>query len=330
LTERPVESEPSSRRPPHNMKVGVTVCGVVIVALISAIYLYHRLYESSFFRAQSEKNPLLVAAVIVVAFAVLMFLMSVAKGALQCGIALLARSPESLLKKDARRPMLYLRSFCEDAGVLSGKEAVLQMAFHHFGHIVAFGRPGEPMQAGSIPRYYVPYQTYRERLLSHIEDASLVIIAGGTSENLAWELEHVLVNADPEKVLLFFPHGGRKTSARGLYREFLIKGGHLFPKPLPNELRRSGSPQFLAFDSQWRPKLLSPSRSTWGRHFLALIPMAGELANIQAALIPFYQMRQCPRALLYTWLSIGTGTAIGLLVLTLPSLIIYALIAAFL
>ncbi|MBV9162835.1 MAG: hypothetical protein JO281_15090 [Pseudonocardiales bacterium] len=109
------------------------------------------------------------------------------------------------------------------------------------GPVVTVGRPDEELPATPyIARDYLPEDDWQQHVLDLISCAQLVIVHIGTSEGLAWELEQLIRQGKPEKIVICLGHN------------------HLFPKGLPVQPRDS---TFITFDPDWMPVLSSELRT---------------------------------------------------------------------
>jgi len=159
---------------------------------------------------------------------------------------------QEVFAKDARSPVIYLRPF--DADRRHGwYEQRIAKAMKKLGPVVTIGRPGEKLPAtGYIARDYLPDGQWRENVLDLIERAELVILRMGRSAGLAWEVEQMIRQGRPDRLVVCFgPEAvprliGQPDSTRA-YQEFCEQFGRLFPNGLP----RDAAGTFLAFDHDW-------------------------------------------------------------------------------
>jgi hypothetical protein len=111
-----------------------------------------------------------------------------------------AVSAEVVLAADTRPPVIYMRSFKDDAAasaaVLSGppgwvfffpkelatEEEILARILNDFGPMVTIGRPGEDLRQLGVARMYVSDQEWREKVSSMIRSAGLVVLRLGQTE----------------------------------------------------------------------------------------------------------------------------------------------------
>ena len=162
---------------------------------------------------------------------------------------------QEVCAEDDRPPVIYLRPF--DADRRHGwYEQRIARAMKTLGPIVTVGRPQEKLPATEyIARDYLPDGEWQEHVLGLIERAELVILRMGRSAGLAWEVEQLVRQGRPGRLIVCFgPEAvprliGRRDSVTA-YQEFCAQFGRLFPHGLP----RKAAGAFLAFDHDWTPR----------------------------------------------------------------------------
>jgi hypothetical protein len=205
-------------------------------------------------------------------------------------ISFLARSGVAILRDDKRKPVLYLRSFSTDVwlwdswrdllvtvftGMRDTAERSLSRAVRDIGPLVAIGKPGDHIPPLGAARLYVDHDRWQDVVKTLAAEAGLVILRIGRTEGFWWELGHLVVTADPCRVLIFLPPRDR----RELYPEFRTKAADVMPHPLPAD---PGRTLFLGFRQDWEPYLVDPDGPSgqarfrrWVLHAY-LAPAAGE------------------------------------------------------
>lgn len=120
---------------------------------------------------------------------------------------------------DNRPPVLYLRSFADDAitaaGVSSGaawsglavktEEEQLAKVLSAIGPVVAVGRPGEALPELGAYRIYLREDEWKERVAELMREAALVVLRPGNTPNVRWEISQVMAHVQPERRLLVLP-----------------------------------------------------------------------------------------------------------------------------
>jgi TM2 domain-containing membrane protein YozV len=156
--------------------------------------------------------PILVAFVVVARVSTLWF---------RSGWKHEALTAKEALASDPRPPVVYLRSFGVDNQfrvVTRGRRARLaaslnyaasvspeqEMAFimERVGPVVAIGKPGERLPELGAARLYVGDDQWRDVVGKFMNDAALVVIRAGETENLWWETEEALTRCAPERVII--------------------------------------------------------------------------------------------------------------------------------
>jgi hypothetical protein len=193
-------------------------------------------------------------------------------------------SAEQVLTADPRSPVIYMRSFKDDAAasapVLSGppgwallfpkelvtEEEIVARILNDFGPMVTIGKPGEPLRELGAARMYVSEQEWHDRVAGLMQSAKLVVLRLGQTEGLWWELEQAIGKMRPEQLLVFVPRVGDKAAREAIRR----RAETLFPKPLP-EFTRSDSRVagvgslrgILYFDPDWTAHYIDLTRRIW-------------------------------------------------------------------
>ena len=187
-----------------------------------------------------------------------------------------AISAAELLAKDARAPVVYLRSFRQDDDrllpiyfrllmffVAINFEQILAAILSPIGPFVAIGRPAEDVPELGAARMYFPDDQWRDQICAFMERARLVVIRLGTTDNIWWEVEHAIRNVDPARLILVVVESRKKQE------NLLRRLGELLGRPLCEPKGRIpawlGSalklglqsyefPLFLTFSSNWEPR----------------------------------------------------------------------------
>src|SRR3984957_17027422 len=190
-------------------------------------------------------------------------------------------SAEEVLSADPRPPVIYMRSFKDDAAasmpVMSGppgwallfpkelitEEELVARTLNDFGPMVTIGRPGEQLRELGAARMYVGEQEWHERVAALMQSAKLVVLRLGQTEGLWWELEQAIGKMRPEQLLVFVPRIADKATREAIRR----RAEAVFPKPLP-EFAHSNSPWgnvgslrgILCFDPDWTAHYIDLTR----------------------------------------------------------------------
>ena len=163
--------------------------------------------------------------------AIVLFLIAARVGirTIRAGWKYEARSADDVLRDDPRPPVLYLRSFRDDAEIvvagsdrLSARidvnriyaafspEQELAMILDRVGPVVAIGKPGERLPELGAARRQVGDNEWRETVDDYMRRARLIVIRAGTTDGLWWEIERAVEHGTAGKVLLVsLGHGPR-------------------------------------------------------------------------------------------------------------------------
>jgi hypothetical protein len=183
----------------------------------------------------------------------------VAGGLVELGRRLKAKPAESILERDKRSPVVYLRPFETDKHrasrlVSMTYEQVLARAFRKVGPFVTVGDPTERLPKLGAARTYVDDADWRGAVADLTARAGVIVLQAGESEGLAWEIEHVVRLDRAERVLIALAVRGsrRQPTKQASYEAFRRTAGALFPRPLPDTI---GKTRFLFFEADWTPRL---------------------------------------------------------------------------
>ncbi|MCA1618135.1 MAG: hypothetical protein LC795_02230 [Acidobacteria bacterium] len=146
------------------------------------------------------------------------------------GKALRQADALSLLARDRRAPVLYLRPFDDDDlpdltlpnnGLLPHPtfEARLHEALAPLGPMVSVGRPGEKVPELGSARLYVADGEWRAAVEFLMGRAAAVVVVFGRSQGVLWEALNALKRMPPERLLFCFPYVLEKGK-RSLWLEY--------------------------------------------------------------------------------------------------------------
>jgi hypothetical protein len=124
-------------------------------------------------------------------------------------------SAESLLKADARPPILFLRSFAdEEKGDYFGAnfgffdfslETRLADHFGQFGPFIAIGSPKDKTPRLGAARAKLGDEEWRSAVLNWMDDAQVILALAGKTHWIEWELERVVERGHATKLITIFP-----------------------------------------------------------------------------------------------------------------------------
>jgi hypothetical protein len=116
---------------------------------------------------------------------------------------------EEMRARDPRPPVLFLRSFDDDAepilksGAGPTLERVLTDAVRPYGPFVGIGRPGELRPAGAARKYF-PDSEWRAAVLKLMDEAALIVVVPGLTSGLDWEMQRVAEHGRLRKTIYVF------------------------------------------------------------------------------------------------------------------------------
>jgi hypothetical protein len=207
-----------------------------------------------------------------------------------------AVSVDTLLAKDRRPPVIYLRPFGDDGKQMQGGlryelsdsvralrgktiEQRLAKVFTKLGPFIAIGRPGELLPELGAARMYVDNEVWQEVVEDITSKAQLVVLQAGETQGLQWELRKVGDTISPERVLLFVPFPLKGRDREEAYSRFRAWAQTCFPGVLPE---RIGNAFFLYFESapSWRANVVEGPASLFPNHPLhsTLVQLAQDKA----------------------------------------------------
>lgn len=155
------------------------------------------------------------------------------------GQRLSSHSADQQLKTDTRAPVIYFRSFYQDDddiqkrtmnfGFAETKEQSLAKLLSEFGPVIALGRPGDQLTVLGAYRKYVDDNQWQETVEEWLQNASMVILRLGCTENFYWELETAIRFVEPSKILIYYPQPLWKKE-RAEYRRVMEQVAFRFPR----------------------------------------------------------------------------------------------------
>lgn len=130
-----------------------------------------------------------------------------------------------VMKQDPRPPLLFLRSFKEEArkvhdapvgeregGVradshswTAGRERELAAALNRVGPFVAIGRPGEPLATLGASRVYLGDKDWRRFVESMVPLSAAIVLQPEFTPGTLWEVGFVVKSVDLRRLLLVVP-----------------------------------------------------------------------------------------------------------------------------
>jgi hypothetical protein len=208
--------------------------------------------------------------------------------------ARLVSSPTAaeLRANDPRRPVVYLRSFSDDASTVRAHwshqrsaienwtvpherfEELVVRGLSDFGPVVAIGEPGERVPDLGSAREYLSATEWRSTVDRWIEEAGLIAVVAGRTEGLGWEVQAIVDRGSlPKTMLLFPPVGEAELRVRWeILSRLLSNRGVRVPAGLP-----VGSTLLALLQSGGAVAFCSHARSAW--HYELAFEGAAELVQ---------------------------------------------------
>lgn len=181
------------------------------------------------------------------------------------------------LARDARAPVLYLRSFAIDESAnpdrrsLKTHEEDLALALRHIGPVVAVGEPNEKLPLLGATRIYMKQDNWQQNIESLMSISRLVVIHAGLSDGLIWEIETAVRVTPPSRIIISFLSWTDLDEAGRIvrYHNFKKRVSQLLKQSdlkstlnLPTEI---GDASFLGFTDDGKPELVRTGK--WKKLF---------------------------------------------------------------
>jgi hypothetical protein len=197
------------------------------------------------------------------------------------------------LRKDTRRPILFLRSFSKDMtfwrtltwagspmpeGTIDSDQS-LARAVSSLGPLIGIGHRGETLPPGGAARFYVDVDHWKAVVQQLVAISPLVILRIGRGEGFWWEFEHVASTCEPERVLLFL----RPTPSSDDYYGFCRRVKKVLSVDLPP---LEAGALFLGFSPAWQPFFVGLPRGPVSARFRFLFITPSNLLRDALATLP--------------------------------------------
>lgn len=128
-------------------------------------------------------------------------------------------SLEAVRARDARKPVLLLRSFADDGIEMNHRfatrigdveqtrrfEQQLAGMFEAFGPLIAIGQPGEELPQIGAARGYRTEAEWQSEVIRWIDEARFIAMIAGPTEWVRWELGRVLEMGRLRHLLILLP-----------------------------------------------------------------------------------------------------------------------------
>ncbi len=171
---------------------------------------------------------------------------------------------QSELAKDARAPVLYLRSFVDDYSEdverhdrKTGEE-MLASVLKDGGPVITVGEPDKEQSILGAIRIYLKGEDWRAGVRYLMSISRLVVINANTSLGLEWEMKEARAVLGPRTLLVSFLswQGLDEVSRQSLYERFKTHAETSLRCAMPERL---GDACFMYFESDWTCKVVEVS-----------------------------------------------------------------------
>ncbi|MCR6483443.1 hypothetical protein M8542_11515 [Amycolatopsis sp. OK19-0408] len=135
-----------------------------------------------------------------------------------------ARAAAQAVLADGRAPVLYLRSFADDAAttqvddgmipLLHSREEQLAAALGALGPVIAVGRPGQPLPQLGAARFSLPLDDWQDTVRELMGLSRLIVLSLGAGEGLWWEVRQARATQPPRKLMLLLPGRSPQVAER--------------------------------------------------------------------------------------------------------------------
>jgi hypothetical protein len=225
-------------------------------------------------------------------------------------------SADIRIEQDPRPPVLYLRSFHDDA-LLSQQRAhwrtheeMWAQQLKRVGPVVALGAPGRELPHLGAARRYETESEWQNAILEWMRVASLVVLFLGDTEAFSWEVEQTVEIVPPERLVFLLPSDPARWPAFRAHFQALVPAAHL-PVELPGRTFRLRAklparlryPTWgaLYFDADWTARLskCTPAKKA----YLVSLAFPGALsrARIYGAMRPVLERNGIRGRLRHAW-----------------------------
>ena len=174
----------------------------------------------------------------------------------------------SQLASTDKNPVLYLRSFSDDKSEEHARQSLttyeedFALALNSIGPVIAVGKQFDDISPLGATRIYLKNDHWQENVKRLMQISQLVVLHAGTSKGLLWEIETLMKEVDPHKLLITFLawqgfddeyRQNEYLRFKGLVEQLVNESESDMKIMLPEHIEDA---KFLVFDNKWKPKLL--------------------------------------------------------------------------
>jgi hypothetical protein len=133
--------------------------------------------------------------------------------------------------------------------MVQDEQLVLAHVMNRIGPYVGVSRPGETDTWSDVGSHKLKLssENWQDTVLRLIDESAAIVIEGGCTESLIWEIRNVVKMVPGTKVLLV----AARTDEQ--YHEFYQIAANIFPRGLPSQRPLS---RLITFSRDWRPVIL--------------------------------------------------------------------------
>ncbi len=173
-----------------------------------------------------------------------------------------------VIGEDLRPAILYLRSFSADRleynyFTRTTNEERLVKLLGRVGPVIAIGKPSEWLPRVGAARLYVHEHRWQMVVDQLLDQSGLIVLVGGNSPGLLWEMQRLRDRVSPRRILLYNPPAVDWKH----FEKLRISMYEIFHVTLP---AKYGAARLIAFDEHWQP-IANPHLSL-KKQFAALLP----------------------------------------------------------
>jgi hypothetical protein len=183
-----------------------------------------------------------------------------------------------LNRKNARPPVLYLRSFADDklkmrARPVNGRsfiesifaisfEEVVTDHFWRYGPVVAIGKPGDKLPPLGAARDYVSNDSWKQKVEGLMQEASIIVVVIGRTGGLAWEINRVVELGFTSKLVILIPPTKIKDLTQR-WNNFIQLVPHIGQLTMPQKIDLVHTRAITFPTNQTASFITSQSRDDW-------------------------------------------------------------------
>lgn len=218
--------------PPRNSRLGVALTTLALGVIGTVVAAFFVL------AATPEMSVMHDLAASVVGFGIIGLPIS----AILLGYGRKLAQPDAklLLDTDDRDPILLLRSFKDDEARLSPRSSFRRFLYLGFygkvrleyalsdelarlGPFIGIGQPGERLPDLGAARAYLEDDKWQEQVLDWIDRARLILVIGGTTPWVGWELRQICEKRKLDRMILLLPPSGWFAASKRRQRYEMIR-----------------------------------------------------------------------------------------------------------